>query len=390
VNPIEELAGKLGDQLLTVEEVLKLPAPEWLVEDLLPKDALGVLFGAPGSYKSFLALDWALCVAAGLSWGHHEVRKGPAIYISGEGRSGFSIRLEAWLSNAGLETVEGFHLFPNALPLLDQERMVAAFVKLVQVIRPSIVVIDTLARSMAGGDENSTRDMGTLMDSVDRIRAASEAHVLMVHHTTKGTASMYRGNSALEGAADTMVNVDVEEASREVTLSCFKQKEDSPFQDLHLHPKEVTVRGGTTTSCVLFFSGAREKKRLRSVHESAVLSALLSTPTGTAFSPRQVMEVAGLAMATTYRTLKSLVEQGYILQLGEGRGQRFTLNPAHSEEFFSSLLNSSHESGASHPSSHHAGGSIEPPGEKKEPERKAEEGQATLECTEDPEGEDHG
>jgi hypothetical protein len=385
VNPIEELAGKLGDQLLSVEEVLKLPAPEWLVDDFLPRDGLGVMFGSPGSYKSFLALDLALCVAGGLPWGHHEVRKGPVVYITGEGRSGFSVRVEAWLTNTGVETVDGFHLLPEMLPLLDSSRYVPAFASLCATLRPALVVIDTLARSMSGGDENSTRDMGVLMESVDTIRRACGAHVLLVHHTTKG-GDGYRGSSALEGAADTMVRVEVEDASRELTVSCFKQKEADRFADMKLHPKEITVRGGTLTSCALFFSGAREKKRLQNAMEYQVITALLNSPAGTSFTPRQVMEVAGLAMATTYRTLKALVDRGYLLQIGEGRGQRFTLNPAHSEEFFSSLLNSSQAPGSS---SHQA-----PPPYRGEHEKKTErrgegpEGLWSEECGDKPE--DHG
>jgi hypothetical protein len=383
VNPTQELAGKLGDQLLSAQEVLKLPAPEWLVDDLLPRDALGVMFGAPGSFKSFLALDLALCVSGGLPWGHHETKQGPVIYISGEGRSGFSIRLEAWMTNAGVDDLPGFHLFPETLPLLDG-RHAPAFAELCAKMRPALVVIDTLARSMVGGDENSTRDMGVLMDSVDLIRKACEAHVLLVHHTTKG-GDGYRGSSALEGAADTMLQVQVEQGSQEITLSCFKQKEADRFEDLHLYPKEVTVRGGVLTSCVLLFPGTREKKRLRSAQSYQVLSALLDTPTGTQLSPRQVMEVAGLPMTSTYRTLKTLVDDGYLLQVGEGRGQRFTLNPARAEEVLSILTNSSHAPGASIPSSHQPGVPIGDPGGKKEPGKNPGEeepggGQATLEC----------
>jgi RecA-family ATPase len=90
--------------------------------------------------------------------------------------------------------------FPGSINLLDPERR-AALVEMVRRLEPVLLVVDTMARSMAGGDENSARDVGLVIAATDACRAACPSlAVLIVHHTTKD-GDTYRGNSALEGAA---------------------------------------------------------------------------------------------------------------------------------------------------------------------------------------------
>ena len=40
-------------------------APEWLIEDFLSQGSYAILFGAAGSFKTFIALDMALTIATG-------------------------------------------------------------------------------------------------------------------------------------------------------------------------------------------------------------------------------------------------------------------------------------------------------------------------------------
>jgi predicted transcriptional regulator len=378
-----ELAQALADRMLSAEDVLKLPAPEWLIGDVLVADSLAVLFGKPGSFKSFLALDLACCVAGGLPWQGRNTLQGPALYMAAEGRSGFSVRLEAWMDSARVHELPDFHLFPDAFPLLDQARLVPAMIEVVRVMRPRMVVIDTLARSMNGGDENSTRDMSVLVDSADKLRQASGACVLLVHHTTK-TGGDYRGNSSLEGAADSMLHVTVEEATRVITLSCYKQKESDRFPDVQMYPKEVTIRGGVVTSCVLNVSGALRQVYLNNVNEQAIVSAYLTAPPGQEWRVPELEKVAGLSRATTYRALGSLVKKGFVLQVGTGYSSRYALNPSKAKELSQEIsLSQAHGRDFSPP-----GEPSKAPGEtlaetspetppKQEP---PEEGQMRLEC----------
>ena len=82
--------------LLRSEEHLG-PALKGVVE----AGALGVLYGAPGAYKSFIALDLAHHVAGGRAdWAGWRVRRhGAVLYVAGEGN--VKRRMQAWRIRAG-------------------------------------------------------------------------------------------------------------------------------------------------------------------------------------------------------------------------------------------------------------------------------------------------
>jgi hypothetical protein len=71
-----------------------------------------------------------------------------------------------------------------------------------------LIVIDTLSRALAGGDENSSTDMGALVKNVDALRAATGAHLLVVHHSGKNKANGARGHSLLRAATDTEIEIE--------------------------------------------------------------------------------------------------------------------------------------------------------------------------------------
>ena len=68
-------------KLHSLQHVLSLPPPDWLVKNVLPVGSQGVLFGPSGSGKSFVALDMALSLATGQPWQGLEVKQGPVARI---------------------------------------------------------------------------------------------------------------------------------------------------------------------------------------------------------------------------------------------------------------------------------------------------------------------
>jgi hypothetical protein len=80
-------------------------------------------------------------------------------------------------------------------------------------------------------DENLAKDMGVLMDGLERFRRTCGACVLVVHHQGRSGDHM-RGSTALEGAADTVLQVVRDE--REITLKNPKQKNAAEFDDITL------------------------------------------------------------------------------------------------------------------------------------------------------------
>ncbi|MCB0862617.1 MAG: AAA family ATPase [Solirubrobacterales bacterium] len=66
--PDLELCADNAPALLDLEALQGLEPPEYLVDGHLVARSSNVLYGQPGAGKSFLALDWALCVATGTDW----------------------------------------------------------------------------------------------------------------------------------------------------------------------------------------------------------------------------------------------------------------------------------------------------------------------------------
>jgi RecA-family ATPase len=89
--------------------------------------------------------------------------------------------------------------------------------------RVVLVVIDTLARAMAGGNENASEDMGAFVRNVDRVRSATSAHTMIVHHSGKNKAAGARGHSSLRAATDTEIEIDQRIVTNSV-IECFETK----------------------------------------------------------------------------------------------------------------------------------------------------------------------
>ena len=210
---------------------MRFSEPEFLVDDLLETSALALAFGDPGCGKSFVAIDLACCIATGHKFHGREVRQGTVIYLAGEGHNGLKRRTVAWGKHTGQNPIDG-PLYFSEVParLLDaaHSTAVAAAVDTIAAAKgkPALIVVDTLARSFAGGDENATKDMNDFIASVDAMKARYPGCVvLIVHHTGHSDKQRARGSLALKGALDAEYRVEKVEGT--IALSCTKMK-DAP------------------------------------------------------------------------------------------------------------------------------------------------------------------
>jgi len=153
-------------RLLSVAELEKMPPPEWLIEPLLMLDSQAILFGAPGEGKSSVALSFALSVATGRDWLGHKVKQGPVVYVAAEGGAGIWKRVRAWQNENGIEDVESMFFLLQA-PQLRNAKDLVKLVKATAALphKPALIVLDTLARTLVGGDESRRRS-----------RAAADLH----------------------------------------------------------------------------------------------------------------------------------------------------------------------------------------------------------------------
>jgi hypothetical protein len=199
---------RLRRMLKTATEMAESPAPEPLVYGLLDMETESWLIGAPGSLKSFIALDIAGHVGAGRDWQGHRVRKSKVLYIAAEGVRGMVLRTRAWMKTHG--DMEGVTFLPYPVKVKSHDGQWEA---LVQLAREGdggepygMVIVDTQARVSVGLEENSATDIGILLDAVSALKRATGACVLVVHHTGRNGQDA-RGSSAIDGAQDTELKV---------------------------------------------------------------------------------------------------------------------------------------------------------------------------------------
>jgi hypothetical protein len=236
-------------RLLTLTDLRNLPPVRWLIEGMIAVEALAVLYGEPGIGKTFLALAWALSVASGRRWLGRAVEQGKVVYISFEGVSAFSARIDAWQRQGGVSEDELSNIFfiAEAEQFRDARQKTRLRATFAARPRPRLIVIDTYARAFAG-DENSAKDTGDFIAFMDELRILTGATILLVHHSGKDIDRGERGSSALRGAADAVMLFQNTKLS--LLLSCKKQRVAEPFPDLTLALDTIELDAGDS-SCVV-------------------------------------------------------------------------------------------------------------------------------------------
>ena len=249
-------------QVLDESAVLDRPRPRWLVKGIVPEAELVVLYGQSTAGKSFVALDLFACVARGVPWRGLKTKQARVIYLAAEGQGGFRNRLEAYRqhhdSPTGLRMVLDAPNFLKADADLLAKQILAAG-------GTDVLVVDTLAQVSPGGDENSAEDMGKVLLSCRRLRAATGAMIVLIHHAGKDLTKGARGWSGLKAAADAEIEVSRLESQRWVKVSKSKDGEDGAEYPFRLLPVLLGVDedGDDITSCIVEHKAQAEKGKTR-------------------------------------------------------------------------------------------------------------------------------
>lgn len=182
-----------------------MPKTEWLIESYVPSDCMMLVYGAPGSFKSFLALDWTMSIAAGRNWLGAATKQARSVYVMGEGLRGLRARAMGWCAKYGNDAVRDVQFVPSAIGIIDGGIDVKFVRRQLREFQPAFLVVDTVARCFGGGDENSTRDMSAFVAACDELRASVSGMTLcLLHHTgwSEDTEHRPRGSIALHAAND--------------------------------------------------------------------------------------------------------------------------------------------------------------------------------------------
>ncbi len=293
--------------ILRGDELDKIPPVEWLIENEIPLACLTVLYGESGAGKSFVALDYALRIAQ-----EHNV-----VYVAPEGASGYKARKASWQQYNKLGD-GGFYLCPDTVNVLDH-RSVYDFIESVKEIAPKAVIVDTMARSMLGGDENSAKDVGLFVEGCAILQRTLGAAVLVVHHT--GKAGDYRGSSALRGAADMMIELQNDDGL--ITMICKKTKDTAPFPSRYMR---LMVYGD---SCVVLPASKVDTRRSETLttRQVQVLDVLgMSIFEATGASGKHIIDMTGIPYRSAYRILDELRDRPIPLVAQAAKGDPFYIS----------------------------------------------------------------
>ena len=254
---------------------LKFCEPDFIVEGLIETETLAEVFGSSGAGKSFFSLDIAASVATGAPFHSRKVRRGPVIYVAGEGYNGLRRRLTAW-ERHGQTSLDGAPLFisMSSAQFLDPASASAFKLAVDEIValegKPALIIVDTLARNFGPGDENATRDMSAFVAAVDQIRKRYGCTALLVHHTGHGDKERGRGSAALKAALDAEFRLERKDEKIDVIATKMKDAPMPPKLSFKFESVDLGVNkdGSPISSVVLVETEVDEPRKIQKLNDN--------------------------------------------------------------------------------------------------------------------------
>ena len=242
--------------ILQAAEAMQRPPIDWFIKGVLPRGELGILFGASGSGKTFVALDLAMAVARGVDWhGNRVGQPQRVLYIAAEGSGGLGRRIRAYCRHHNIDPDDVLLSVMYAAPnFMDRDDITEVLRAITSAGGFDLIVVDTFAQVTPGANENAGEDMGRALANTRALREASGAMPFLVHHAGKDASKGSRGWSGLKAAADVQVEILRHEGGlREMHLEKLKDGEDGRRWTFALEIVEMGLDddGDLITSCVV-------------------------------------------------------------------------------------------------------------------------------------------
>jgi hypothetical protein len=295
-----------------------------LIKDVIGQQELSVIYGESNCGKTFFMTDLSMHIARGINWRDKRVSPGGVMYAALEGARGMSGRFVAYCTKHNIENPNfPFAIMPCGLDFYSEKSNINEFIDMIKrsqddIGDPKLIVIDTLARAMAGGDENSGQDMGKLVYYSDIIRAETKAHLSFIHHSGKNKALGARGHSSLRAAVDTEIEISRDDDDDYSSIRFVKQREMEIIEPMYFSLEKVAIgQNGfmeEITSCVVNPYEKEEggaKKAHLTAEESFVLEAITNAINKHGFMKQPYKDGPQLKCVTFVILADVLEEMGY-------------------------------------------------------------------------------
>jgi hypothetical protein len=242
-------------EYLSIEQILALPPPKWLIEKLIVEQAVGFIFGPPGSLKTFIALDMAMSIALRPTWWDYAIaRQGTVVYLLNEGVLSVPHRLKVWeqhrqtpIANAPFRLVRQSINFMQAA---DVGKLLATVQAIVDETGPVVAVfVDTVSRVLPGAKENQQEDMSLFIAACDAVKDRFGATVIGVHHTNY--AGTFRGSTVMPAAGAFLIETRREPGAMTGSIYALKVKDGEDGWERFFTVSKITLADIVATTSLV-------------------------------------------------------------------------------------------------------------------------------------------
>lgn len=228
--------------IMSVAELdAKAGAVSWAVKHLVPERSIGFIFGASGTFKSFVALDYALHRCYGMAWLGRKTRRSTPIYLAAEGGAGLIRRIKAWHKDRGMVWQDcPMKVVIVPLTLKTQASMLRVAVEETG-IQPGDLIVDTMSQTFSG-NENSNDEVAEFLRVLGtELRDGIGCTVWVVHHTGHTATERPRGASAIIANIDFAFGVFRDDKEMLATMEFVKVKDEERPPSVSFEMRKVEV-----------------------------------------------------------------------------------------------------------------------------------------------------
>ena len=306
--------------LLPVEPAYRLAEraeeSRWLVTGLWGEQAVGIVGGEPKCCKSFLALDLAVAVAAGIPCLRRFAvpRAGRVLLFAAEDALHIvRQRLEGICAAAGM-ALAGLDIqvitAPSVRLDLDADRRNLA--ETVASLQPRLLILDPFVR-LHRIDENASSEVAPLLAFLRELQRRHAVAVLVVHHAKKG-AGRARAGQALRGSSEFHAWGDSNLYLRRQAEDLILSVEHRAAPSMPPVSLELAQRGDALALEVI-------DRRSPVTPASNSLDERITTALAETGQPLPFADLRSrcrVRAATLYERLAALAEGGHIVKAGDG------------------------------------------------------------------------
>jgi len=218
----------------------------FLIPGLIPDATTVLLVGAKGTFKSFIAQHLLMCLAARVDTFSVPSRAGSTFYGAHEGRNDMRRgRRQAW-EIVNEKRGEKYPFYIATAPRIFSTEECEEFREQIRSrlragsTKIAAIALDTVAKCMAGLDENSAQDIGQFVAFCDSLVTEFECPVIALHHTAKSGARGARGSGALEAGFGTVLDIARADKSKVVAVTVRYHKDaEEPEQPWTFEAQQI-------------------------------------------------------------------------------------------------------------------------------------------------------